>query len=76
MARVLGLRDVSQAVLLSGHPSRAWLRIGAVVDLAHATTMVLLAALRPGQRGPAAGSAVVSGSCALAELIHARDRIT
>jgi hypothetical protein len=44
VARVLGLRQLGQAALGAARPEPAALAAGAVVDLAHAASMVALAA--------------------------------
>jgi hypothetical protein len=60
VARVLGARHVTQAVLLTVRPSRSAEQVGAAVDVLHAVTMLLLAGVSPRCRRPAATSACVA----------------
>lgn len=65
--RILGIRNVLQAVILiAGMPH--WRRGGAVVDLLHAATMVVLATADRRYRAAAAISASLATVFASAEL--------
>lgn len=66
VARVLGARHLVQAAVVRTDRPAGWVLAGAAVDAAHAASMVALAALRPDVRRPAAASALVAGSLALA----------
>ncbi|MGI8714558.1 MAG: hypothetical protein ACR2NR_15555 [Solirubrobacteraceae bacterium] len=70
LARVLGARELTQAMLLARRPTRTRLAIGAAVDLTHSCTMLAVAIDRPAHRGPARASARVGIACALIELIQ------
>lgn len=75
VARVLGGRHVVQGAVQLGWPVSGVLTASIVVDALHATSMVGLAALRPGYRRPAAlSAAVASGSGALSALARQRAR--
>jgi hypothetical protein len=57
LARVLGVRQLAEALLLARRPARRVLLAGAAVDAAHAASMVVLCALSPRRRRLAAASA-------------------
>lgn len=67
-ARMLGGREVAQALALTRHRSRAWILASCAVDTTHAISMLLLGALRPDYRRLAITSALIAGSFALAGL--------
>jgi hypothetical protein len=60
VARVLGVRHLTQALLLRVRPGRNADRVSASVDALHAASMVVLAAGSPSYRRPAATSACVA----------------
>lgn len=64
-ARVLGVRQLAEAVLLGERPRAGWRLAGACVDALHALTMAAVAALDPGRRRPAAANAAVAGLLAI-----------
>ena len=72
VARVLGARQLAQATLTAGHPSRAVLVLGAEVDVAHAASMLGLGLLSGRWRAAALREALVAGSLAAAGLACAR----
>jgi len=74
VARVLGARELAQAMLIGPDRPRSWVLVGAAVDAAHASTMVTLAVLRADRRRLATGSALAAGSFARAGLGQARLR--
>ena len=65
-ARVLGARQIAQALALSRRGGRGWLAAGAAVDATHAATMVVLAVVDPQRRALARANAVTATSFALA----------
>ena len=72
LARVLGVRQLSEAVLLARHPARRVLLAGAAVDGAHAASMLALCALSPRRRRLAAASAATGALLAAWGLLVAR----
>lgn len=69
VARLLGARQLIQAALTAGTgPSATGLRIGAVVDLAHATSMAGLAIADRRVRAAAAADALMATSLAATGL--------
>lgn len=64
-ARVLGIRHVTQGLALAGWPGRRSRRISVLTDLAHASSMGLLAAARPAYRPAALRSLTASALLAL-----------
>lgn len=58
--RVLGARDLGQAVLAAAAPPPGLLRLGAGVDALHALSMYALAAVRRDLRRPALTAAAVA----------------
>lgn len=64
--RVLGARHLVQALLLA-RAGRTWHRCGALVDLAHAATMVAVACGGPRWRKPAGFDAVLATAFAAME---------
>ncbi len=65
VVRVLGARQVVQALTLAARPSRPLRALGAVVDSLHALSMVGLAAVDEDQRGPASASGLLAGTLAV-----------
>ncbi len=51
VARILGFRHLTQALLLERNGTRKWLLAGTAIDAAHALSMVGLAALNRGLAG-------------------------
>jgi hypothetical protein len=72
VTRVLGARELIQAALAARDWSRTATFGGAVVDAAHAVTMVALAVRRSAYRRPAAASATVSAGFAVAGICAGR----
>jgi hypothetical protein len=66
LLRVLGARDLGQALLAATAPPPALLRLGAGVDALHAASMVALAAVSPDHRRPALTSATLATIWAVA----------
>lgn len=64
--RVLGARHLIQALLLA-RAARSWHRCGALVDLAHAATMVAAAIGNRHWRKPAGIDAALASALAVAE---------
>jgi hypothetical protein len=71
-ARVLGARQVIEAMLVGPGASPRRIRLGAAVDGVHALTMVTLAAVDPRRRGLAGANALVATALALLGLEEAR----
>jgi hypothetical protein len=74
VARVLGARHVSQAVLTMAVPSRQVLRWGGFADLAHATTDLVAAAADVRYRRAALIDAGIAATLGV-RSVHAGDRI-
>ncbi|MGH3852288.1 MAG: hypothetical protein ACRDR6_02075 [Pseudonocardiaceae bacterium] len=72
VARVLGARQVLQGLLSAGAPGPIVLALGVEADLAHATSMVCLAAVDRTRRRAGLVDALCAGSFAAAGLILAR----
>ena len=75
LVRVLGARSAAQGGALLLTPGRDLLVAAGAVDLLHSTTMLALAAARPGYRRAALSSAAlacVTGSLSLAAVRGAR----
>lgn len=68
VVRLLGGRLVGQGAVVIARPSGRAAVIGAVVDAAHAATMLAVAAVSTRYRRPALISAFVAGACAAAQL--------
>jgi hypothetical protein len=68
LLRVLGARDLGQAVLAATAPPPALRRLGAGVDALHAASMVALAAASRDHRRPALTSAALAAVWAAASL--------
>lgn len=60
LMRLLGARDLGQAVLTATDPPAVLVRLGAGVDALHAASMVALAAVGPQYRRPALTSATLA----------------
>ncbi|MGH3783956.1 MAG: hypothetical protein ACRDRO_25905 [Pseudonocardiaceae bacterium] len=71
VARVLGARQVVQGLLCAGTPGPAVLVLGVEADLAHAASMVGLAALDRSRRRAGLVDALCAGSFAVAGLVLA-----
>lgn len=65
IVRVLGLREAGQALVCAPRPTSDVLKVGAVVDLVHAATMLALAARSTTWRRPALASAAIAASYAV-----------
>ncbi|MGH2842317.1 MAG: hypothetical protein ACRDKL_01840 [Solirubrobacteraceae bacterium] len=72
VARVLGARHVLQGLLSAGTPGAIVLVLGVEADLAHAASMVGLAAVDQTRRRAGLVDALVAGSFAAAGLVLAR----
>ena len=70
--RALGIRQVSQALVMGAQPSAAVLLLGAEVDAAHAASMVALALFSRRWRRAALADAVIASLFALAGAAAAR----
>ena len=70
--RVLGIRQVGQALVTGTQPSAAVLLLGAEVDAAHAASMVTLALCSRRWRGAALADAMIATLFALAGAAAAR----
>jgi len=75
-SRILGVRHLAQAAMVSSRGGRAssrrWILIGAAVDAVHAATMAALALLRPSCRRLALTNATTACTLAAAGLYEAR----
>ena len=71
VARILGLRHLTQALLLERNGTRNRLMAGATIDAAHALSMVGLAALNRDHRWSAALDAVLATGLAVSGLREA-----
>ena len=72
LLRVLGARDLGQAVLAATAPPPALLRLGAGVDALHAASMVALAAVSPDYRRPAVTSSAMATAWTAASVRDSR----
>ncbi|MGZ4591940.1 MAG: hypothetical protein ACXV2H_04650 [Actinomycetes bacterium] len=61
-ARALAVRDLSQGALLVSRPEPAMARVGTVIDVLHASSMLPVVALAPSYRRAAAVSAGVAAA--------------
>jgi hypothetical protein len=68
LLRLLGARDLGQAVLAATAPPPALLRAGAGLDALHAASMLALAAVSPHYRRPALTSAAIATGWTVASL--------
>ncbi len=74
IVRILGARLLAQAAPEAIAPSRNILRLGVVVDLTHAASMLIAARVWPRYRRAALASAASAGASALAGTLLARGR--
>lgn len=72
VVRVLGVRQLLEAMLVGPGASPRRIRVGVMVDAAHAASMVALARVDPPRRRLATASALVAGGFALTGLAEAR----
>ncbi|MGH9056674.1 MAG: hypothetical protein ACRDYY_12565 [Acidimicrobiales bacterium] len=72
VVRVLGARQVAQAIVSGTRPSAAVLALGAGVDAVHSLSMLSWALVDRTHRRPALGSALLAGGFSLAGLRAAR----
>jgi hypothetical protein len=68
VARMLGARQLIQALLAVRHRSRSSSLAGAAVDIAHGATMLALAIRAPAYRRPASASALAAATFAILGL--------
>jgi hypothetical protein len=68
LLRLLGARDLGQAVLAGSAPPPALLRIGAGIDALHAASMVGLAVVSKDYRRPALTAAAIATGWTVASL--------
>ncbi|MGI8506768.1 MAG: hypothetical protein ACR2MK_08195 [Solirubrobacteraceae bacterium] len=73
LTRVLGGRELVQAIVAARHCSRFSTFAGVAVDATHASTMLAVATARPADRRPATASALAAGSFAIAGLWAGRN---
>lgn len=75
-ARILGARQLTEAILLELHGSESWIAAGAAVDAIHAITALALAGLRDDaeQTNDLLANAAVATALALEGLRLARRR--
>jgi hypothetical protein len=66
LVRLLGARELAQAVLLARWPTRTVARTSAGLDLVHALSMLAAAVVWPGHRRVALTSAALAGASAVA----------
>src|SRR5579884_567209 len=71
-ARILGARHLAQATIIARHHTREWILAGAVVDASHATSMALLAAVKPDRRKLALTNVVSATMFAASGVCEAR----
>lgn len=74
IVRVLGVRLLAQAAPEAIRPHRTLLRLGVLVDLVHAASMLAAARIWPRYRRAALASAGSAGASALAGALLARGR--
>jgi hypothetical protein len=72
IARVLGIRELLQALITAWRPTRRTLRFAAAVDALHAATMVTAASARVGPRRLSVASAGVASVFSAAGLVESR----
>ncbi len=70
-ARVLGVRELAQAVVVGQRPRRGWILAGATVDATHAATMLAVALLLPDRRKLALANAATASAFAAAGVHRA-----
>ncbi|HEY5222404.1 MAG TPA: hypothetical protein VIJ18_05045 [Microbacteriaceae bacterium] len=66
--RILGARQIVQGAILSRTASRTAHRVGGVIDILHASSMVIVAIANPGRRRAAIIDGSVASCLAIAEL--------
>jgi hypothetical protein len=71
VTRVLGARNLAEALVLRSHGTRRWLLAASTVDAVHATSMVALALADPRRRRVALASALVASLMAGAGVLAA-----
>jgi hypothetical protein len=72
IARVLGMRELLQALITAWRPTRRTLRLAAAVDALHAASMVAAASARVGPRRLCLASAAVASVFSAAGLAQSR----
>lgn len=72
VVRILGARQLLQGGVLFICPAPLLVIGGLVVDVLHATSMLAVAAIRPGYRRPALASAAVAGTSAVTAALILR----
>lgn len=76
VVRVLGVRQLAQAWLTARNPTPAVLRLGVEVDLAHAVSMIGLAAVSRRYRTGALGDAALAAALVVVGIRAAREAST
>ncbi|MBA2772538.1 MAG: hypothetical protein H0U36_00625 [Nocardioidaceae bacterium] len=74
--RVLGVRDLVQAIATIAAPSRRVVRAGVAVDLLHAASMLALATADQRRRRLALTSAALAGALAASGAVGVRRQLT
>ncbi len=74
VARLLGVRHLTEAAVTGRRDSRTLIRAGASIDAIHATTFAALAALRPDRRKLALTNVATASALAAAGVIESRRR--
>ena len=72
LVRVLGIRQVGQALLTGRAPPPAVVWLGIEIDIAHAASMIVLGALAPRYRRDAFGDALVAAVLAASGIAAVR----
>lgn len=72
VARVLGVRHLTEAAVTGRRNSSTLIRAGAIVDAIHAATFAALAALRPDRRKLALTNVATASALAAAGVIESR----
>lgn len=72
VGRILGARQLGQALTLGRTRDPFWMGTGAAIDTLHSLSMVALAAVDPGHRRLAGFDAVFAGVLAMEEFLEAR----
>jgi hypothetical protein len=70
--RLLGLRQLLEAVVLARQPGRQWIAAGAAVDAIHALSAMLIAGAWPDRRRAATANALTATGFALEGARRAR----
>jgi hypothetical protein len=71
--RILGARQLAQALTIERSGTRGWLLVGTAIDATHALSMVGLALLSRNYRRPAALDAALASGLAINGLREARN---